>query len=238
MRPPHCQGFAGRGQVCLTFLDVGGIPRGHPMRSAARRRGSGPQTRIHGVPDGIPEQVQPQDRQGDGASGEDGDPGHLADGRFRCRSWQRAYTFRSVWAASRLSERVKRRPLEHFVLAVLAYRLRFRGPASRPVTERLFWQIRGVLSLAEDCQAAFTGEIECDEMICGGRRPGKPGCRAARKIMVLGLLQRKGRVRVFLVAKRKTRILYRLVRQRTTPGARTTPTSGRPTPRWPSAGPA
>ena len=142
----------------------------------------------------------------------------LADGRYRCRRCRRAYTFRSVWTASRLGERVKTRLLEYFVLGVPAYRLRFRGPASQGATERFFQRIRAVLSLAEDCREPFGGEIECDESSFGGWRPGKRGWGAAGKVIVLGLLQRNGQVRVFPV-RRQLRTVLRLVQTHTTPGS-------------------
>jgi transposase len=117
-----------------------------------------------------------------------------------------------------LGERVKSRLLEYFVLGVPAYRLRFRGPASQAATERFFQRIRAVLSLAEDCREPFGGEIECDETSFGGQRPGKRGWGAAGKVIVLGLLQRNGRVRAFPV-RRNLRTVLRLVQAHTTPGS-------------------
>jgi transposase len=88
--------------------------------------------------------------------------------------------------------RTKLKLLDYFVLGVPAYRLRFRGPASRAVTERFFQLIRQVMSLAEESTAPFEGAIECDETMFGGYRKGKRGWGAAGKVIVLGILQRSG----------------------------------------------
>ena len=75
----------------------------------------------------------------------------LNDGRFKCRRCGKKYAFKSIWDSFRLPKKTKRLLLEYFVLDVSAYRLRFRGPASRPTIERFFRQIRTVLSIAEGC---------------------------------------------------------------------------------------
>ncbi len=63
---------------------------------------------------------------------------HLSDGRFKCRSCGGRQSFASVWDSCRLSEAATGKLLECFVFGVPAYRLRFRGPASLPATERFF----------------------------------------------------------------------------------------------------
>jgi len=143
----------------------------------------------------------------------------LQDSRFKCRRCRLRYTLQSIWKASRLSERAKRKLLEYFVLGVPAYRLRFRGPASRKATERFFRLIRHGLSIAEECTEPFGGEIECDETTFGGHRPGKRGWGASGKIIVLGLLQRNGVVHAFPIRERQLRLIQRLVRKHTKPGS-------------------
>ncbi len=44
----------------------------------------------------------------------------LADGRFKCRGCQVRYRVRVAWAATRLSEAVKRRLVDYFVLGGFA----------------------------------------------------------------------------------------------------------------------
>ncbi len=143
----------------------------------------------------------------------------LTDGRFKCRKCRSPYTFRSAWQSARLSERTKRKLLDYFVLGVPAYRLRFRGPASRAATERFFHLIRQVMSLAEESTAPFAGAIECDETCFGGSREGKRGWGAAGKVIVLGILQRNGRVRVFPISGRSKKIIEALVLEHTKPGS-------------------
>jgi transposase len=143
----------------------------------------------------------------------------LADGRFKCRRCRHRYTFRFAWDALRLSERAKLKLLDYFVLGVPAYRLRFRGPASRPTAEKFSRVIRHVLSVAEECAEPFAGAIECDEAMFGGHREGKRGWGAAGKVIVLGILQRDGVVRVFPIQGRGRGTIERLVVEHTRPGS-------------------
>ena len=143
----------------------------------------------------------------------------LSDGRRKCRRCGQRHSFRSVWDSSRLSNATKRRLLEYFVLGVPAYRLRFRSPVSLEATERFFRLCRRVLALAEDCQQPFKGRIECDESMFGGKRKGKRGWGAAGKVLVFGILQRNGRVKVFAVEGRGRDELLPLIQEHTTPGS-------------------
>ncbi len=144
---------------------------------------------------------------------------HLADGRFKCRRCGRKYRWIRVWDASRLSEASKKRLLEFFVLGVPVYRMRFRLSVSIPAIERFFRLVRATLALDEECREAFRGAVECDETMFGGQRAGKRGWGAAGKIIVFGILQRNGQVRVFPVQGRGGEELIRLVRSHTKPGS-------------------
>src|SRR5947209_9395685 len=93
----------------------------------------------------------------------------LADGRFKCRGCQSRYRVRAAWQSTRLSEATKRRLVDYFVLGVPAYRLRFHSLASAPTLERFYRLIRQVLAIAEESTTPFTGSIECDETMFGGR---------------------------------------------------------------------
>jgi len=77
--------------------------------------------------------------------------------------------------SARFSERVKRKLLDYFVLGVLAYKLRFRGLASRPGTEKDFRLANQVISLAEEITAPFEGTVEYKETCFGGYRAGMCG---------------------------------------------------------------
>lgn len=143
----------------------------------------------------------------------------LSDGRFKCRRCGHRYTFQTVWSACRLSDRTKQKLLEYFVLGVPVYRLRFRGPASRPASERFFRAIRAVLAIAEQCREPLAGDLELDETMFGGRKSGKRGWGAAGKAIVFGILQRNGQVRVFPVSRRQQQTVLPLILQATKPGS-------------------
>lgn len=124
-----------------------------------------------------------------------------------------------VSGTARLSSRLKLRLLEDLVLGVPAYRLRFRRAASLDAIERFFRDIRTVLCRAEETSPALTGNLELDETTFGGRRKGKRGWGAAGKIIVFGILQRNGVVRIFPVPRRRQRVILPLVREHTKPGS-------------------
>lgn len=119
----------------------------------------------------------------------------------------------------RLSDRTKLKLVDYFVLGVPAYRLRFRGPASLSTMEKFFRVIRQVLSINEGCTEPFAGAIECDETMFGGHRKGKRGWGAAGKVIVLGILQRNGVVRVFPIKGRDRVTIEGLIVEHTRPGS-------------------
>lgn len=143
----------------------------------------------------------------------------LSDGRFKCRRCGHRYAFQNVWNACRLPNRTKLKLLEHFVLGVPGCRLRFRGKASQPAIKRFFRLIRAVPAPSEARQEPFKGEIERDETMFGGKKSGKRGWGAAGKIIVLGILQRNGKARVFPVGGRGARRLIPLARKTAKPGS-------------------
>lgn len=143
----------------------------------------------------------------------------LSDSRFKCRKCGHRYTFQSIWNAYRLPNKAKLKLLEYFVLGVPAYRLRFRGPCSLETIKLFNRKIRKVLAIYEHCQEAFSGEIECDESSFGGSRKGKRGWGARGKIIVLGILKRNGKVRVFPIQGRGADKIVPLVRKATKPGS-------------------
>lgn len=96
----------------------------------------------------------------------------LDDGRFKCSCCRSRHRARVVWMVTRLSEAVKRRLVDYFVLGVPAYRLRFHGLASAPTVERFYRVMRQVTAIAEESTAPFTGAIERDEMMFGGYQRG------------------------------------------------------------------
>jgi transposase len=65
----------------------------------------------------------------------------------------------------------------------------------------------------------LSGEIEMDETMFGGRRPGKRGWGAAGKHIVFGLYQRSGKVLTFPIASRSKQQLVPLMTAYTMPGS-------------------
>ena len=143
----------------------------------------------------------------------------LADGRLKCRACGHRYTPATAWTASRLTDGTKRRLLELFVLGVPVYRQRFRALASAPAIERFYRLVRACCAHAEELREPFEGGIECDETTIGGARHGKRGWGAAGKVIVLGILQRNGQVKVFAVPAREGKRVIGLVRAHTRPGS-------------------
>lgn len=143
----------------------------------------------------------------------------FSDGRLKGRRCGQRDTARAVWDQYRLRGVATRQLIEYFVLGVPVYRLRFRGPATRPTRERYFRLIQAVPAGHEPCRDPLTGAIECDEPMFGGHRAGRRGWGAAGNIIVLGIWQRHGVVRVFPVQGRGARRLRPLIRQATTPGS-------------------
>ena len=66
---------------------------------------------------------------------------------------------------------------------------------------RMFHQIRKVLS---DDDAILHGDIEVDETYIGGKRPGKRGRGAEGKTIVMGMVERGGKVKVVPDVKART----------------------------------
>lgn len=135
----------------------------------------------------------------------------LADGRFKCKSCGRRYSWKTVWTSIRLAEATKRRLLELFVLGVPVYRQRFRAPASAPTIKLFYRLIRACCAHVEELREPFEGAISCDEITIGGVRRCKRGWGAAGKVIVLGILQRNGQVKAFAVPAQKGNRIVGLV---------------------------
>lgn len=75
----------------------------------------------------------------------------------------------------------------------------------RPNTGLRMWEkIRSILS---ETDGQLTGKVEVDETYIGGHRPGKRGRGAAGKAIVMGMVERSGRVRAIVVPDVQARTL-------------------------------
>ncbi len=146
----------------------------------------------------------------------------LSGGRYRCQGCLRDYHFRtnSYWSKSKISPYWKGRLIKFFGLAVLAYRLRFRVPIHLHTIERFYRIVR--LAIYQDSLEELrllSGEIEMDEAMFGGKRPGKRGWGAEGKVIVFGMYQRNGKVSTFPVPSRSRQVILPLITQYTKPGS-------------------
>lgn len=86
--------------------------------------------------------------------------------------------------------------------------------------ERVYRRLRELLwHICELEGAKLSGEIEIDDTYFGGRRKGRRGRGAAGKSVVLGLLERDGRVYTRLVSNVSAETLMNVIRRRTRKGS-------------------
>lgn len=143
----------------------------------------------------------------------------LSNGRFRCSNCRKKFSeFTGTYLAGvRLPFNQLLYLIHLFVLGTPAYRISKNLSLSPDTIERLFRKIREVIygvSLSELRQ--LKGELEIDETMFGGRRPGKRGWGAEGKQIVFGIYQRDGRIIVFPVPNRETETLIPLIEKHTT----------------------
>jgi transposase len=121
---------------------------------------------------------------------------------------------------SRLSPYWKGRLLEYFCFGVPAYRLRFQAPISQKAIQRWYRIMRVcIYQTVLKHLTELNGEIELDETMFGGRRPGKRGWGAEGKIIVFGMYKRNGLVVTFPVSSRSRKVLMSLIGSHTKPGS-------------------
>jgi transposase len=144
----------------------------------------------------------------------------LSTGQRRCslcgltRKEQKTY-----WLSTQISPYWKGRLIEFFCLGVPAYRLRFQVPLNSKTIERWFRMIREAIYQYQIHELeSLSGEIEMDETMFGGKRPGKRGWGSAGKHIVFGIYQRNGKVLTFPVSTRGKEELIPLMTAYTKPG--------------------
>ena len=77
----------------------------------------------------------------------------LGDGRYKCHRCGKRYCLakpKVIWDCFRLSNEIKCRLLDYFLLGVPSYRLRFHNIASHLTRERFFRLIRAVMAYEEN----------------------------------------------------------------------------------------
>jgi transposase len=128
----------------------------------------------------------------------------LSTGQIRCsQCGLTRKSSKNIWQKTRISPYWKGRLVEFFSLGVPAYRLRFQVPYSKPTILKWFRILREVIyqDVIKDLKP-LSGEIEMDETMFGGKRPGKRGWGATGKTIVFGIYQRNGKVPTFPISSR------------------------------------
>lgn len=123
----------------------------------------------------------------------------LSTGQIRCsHCGLTRKASKSLWQKRRIAPYRKGRLIEYFCLGVPAYRLRFLVPYSQLTIQRCFRLFRETI-YQDNIQGLkpLSGEIEMDETMFGGRKPGKRGWGAMGKSIVFGIYQRNGKVLTF-----------------------------------------
>jgi len=105
-------------------------------------------------------------------------------------------------------------------LLFLTYRLRFQVPSSQPTILRWFRNLREVIyqDIIKDLKP-LSGEIEMDETMFGGRKPGKRGWGATGKWVVFGIYQRNGKVLTFPITSRAKETMQPYINRYTKAGS-------------------
>jgi len=91
---------------------------------------------------------------------------------------------------------------------------------SYQVVARIFKQIRELLFLQCELEGKkLSGEVEIDESYFGGKRKGKRGRGAAGKSVVMGILERKGKVYNKIVYNLTAENLMNIIKKKTRKGS-------------------
>ncbi len=120
---------------------------------------------------------------------------------------------------SRLSERIQRRLIEHFVAGTTARCAAELVGVHRNTAAYYFQRLREIIAhqLEQEAHEVFDGEIEVDESYFGGVRKGKRGRGAAGKVPVFGLLKRGGRVYTKIIPDASSATLIPIIQRKIIP---------------------
>lgn len=133
--------------------------------------------------------------------------------RYRCRicGWR--------YRPDRIELEV--RILRYFCLEISAHRIaREVGMCYPTVWFRFMAFRRWMAAMAEQEASPLAGELECDETYFGGRRRGSPcGRHVGHKVVVFGILERKGRVATVVVPQADEHTLMTAIERHALKGA-------------------
>jgi len=132
--------------------------------------------------------------------------------RVYCPRCKRRYSFKRA-------ERIKK-IIEYFALEVPANKAAKVLRLNFKTTYRIYQRLRG--KIANKSEAEFrklSSEIEVDDAYFGGKRKGKRGRGAAGKVMVLGMLERNGKVFTTALEKAKATDILKTIKNKAEKGS-------------------
>ena len=118
---------------------------------------------------------------------------------------------------SRLPKRVQQKLIEHFVAGTTARTAASLVGVNKNTAQKFFYKLREIITLKQDPDFYFAGEVEADESYFGGKRKGKRGRGAAGKVPVFGLLKRGGKVYAEIIPDAKTTTLLPIIKNKVMP---------------------
>jgi transposase-like protein len=163
--------------------------------------------------------------------------GHVCPNCGREASWYRIRATRAYtcqWCGWHLHPTADtlfedtRTPLQLWFYAIYLFTTSRHGVAAKElqrqlgVTYKTAWRMAHEIRkhmAAVDGNPSLSGEVEIDETMIGGHRPGKRGRGAAGKTVVLGMLQRNGDVMTKVVPNVRRRTLHPIIEANVTKGS-------------------
>jgi transposase len=120
---------------------------------------------------------------------------------------------------TRLNDKTIERIMELFVLEVPAAKASVHLKVNRNTVQGIYTKFRKAIVLACEDEALLDGEVEVDESYFGGQRKGNRGRGAAGKVVVFGILKRKGQVYTRPVPNVSREILRSVIKQKIPEGS-------------------
>jgi len=139
-------------------------------------------------------------------------PYRLADKRLKCKTCRRYYSLKRLKNDLNI--------LYYFALELSANRTAKELSLSyKTIRNKYMFFREKITEHLEDNFQKLSGELEIDETYFGGKRKGKRGRGAFNKVVVLGILERNGRVYTKVVPNVKAETLMQQIKNKTEKGS-------------------
>lgn len=139
-------------------------------------------------------------------------PYRLADGRVKCRKCRKVYSLQKLRRDLNI--------LYYFALELSANRTASELEVNYKTVHYHYMFFREkIAKYSEENFRKLKGELEVDETYFGGKRKGKRGRGAFNKVVVLGVLERNGKVYTTVVPDVKAETLMQEIRDKTEKGS-------------------